>query len=80
MKKNIGNIFVSSKNYDTVFEIFYSQHFKNISQTIDSIISSYVDQSVFIQKKLTEIDNLKQINKELNEQVDSYRQKLIITD
>jgi len=77
MKKNIGNIYVSTQSYDAIFDIFYQSKFKNISNAIDSIILNYLAIGKAHEKTIQEMQKLKQDITELKEQNDSYRKKLI---
>lgn len=77
MKRNIGNVWVSSPNYEAIYEIFYASKHKNISHTIDSIVSNYLAMSTAHEKTVQEISKLRQEIQELKNTAENYRQKVL---
>lgn len=77
MKRNIGNIFVSSTNYEAVYEMYYKMKAKNISHVIDSIISNYLNIATILEKKNQEISNLNKVLQEVTDKSNEYRNQLL---
>lgn len=77
MKRNIGNIWVSSPNYEAIFEMFYQSKFKNISHTVDEIVSNYIRMGVAHERTIQEMNKLRQEIQELKQTAESYRKKVV---